>query len=91
MPYQFHRILFISMFWPRSKCRRGQLGVFKSFLTPSMDASRSSPCSESSDEYLSADEDCSTKDGISLTRQRLKKLRDGENGSETASGDEQVG
>ena len=55
-----------------------------------MDVTRSSPCSEGSDEYLSADEDLSSEDGVSLERQRLKKLRVGESGLETTSDREKV-
>ena len=55
--------------------------MFKSLPTPSMDAS-----SEGSDEYLSADEDCSAEDA----RKKLEKLRVGEDDVETARDGENV-
>ena len=58
--------------------------------TLSMDASRSSPCSEDSDEYISADEDYSTKSGSSPTIQSMKKLTVGEEGLETTRDGETV-
>lgn len=42
-----------------------------------MEVSRSSPCSEGSDEFLSADEECSTEDQVSRARQGMEKLKVG--------------